>query len=117
MELQIQRFDDALVVRLYGEIDMGVSEGLRRSIDREWERQRLRYLVLGLQEVDFIDSSGIGLLLGRYKRVIAQGGKMALVGARPAVHRILELSGMYKVMPGFAGEGEAIRMLKGGFGA
>lgn len=106
--------EDALVVRLQGEIDMGVSETLRVRIDKELDRQRAKHLVFSLRGVGFIDSSGLGLILGRYKKVTAQGGKVVLSGANASVDRILDLSGLYKVMRGFAAESEAVRALKGG---
>ncbi|MBM7865160.1 anti-sigma F factor antagonist [Heliobacterium gestii] len=114
MDLDIDRNGNALVVRLQGEIDLCAAEALRPRLDKEIERQKAKHLVFNLRSVEFIDSSGIGFILGRYKRVKAQGGKVALAGPNQSVRRIIELSGMYKLMEGYANEAEALRSLEGG---
>ncbi|MDD2422296.1 MAG: anti-sigma F factor antagonist [Heliobacteriaceae bacterium] len=112
--VEIGVFDGVLVVRLQGELDLGVSEGLRVRIDKELDRQRTKNLVFNFRDVKFIDSSGLGLVLGRYKKLAAQGGGVALTGTNSTIDRILELSGLFKIMRGYAGESEAIRALNGG---
>jgi stage II sporulation protein AA (anti-sigma F factor antagonist) len=57
-----------------------------------------RNLTFDFSEVRFIDSSGLGVVLGRYKRVLTRGGKVRIVGANPQVYRILCLSGFGKLM-------------------
>ncbi|MTV49300.1 anti-sigma F factor antagonist [Heliobacillus mobilis] len=114
MDLDASLSGETLVVRLYGELDLRVSDHLRPRLDKELDRQRVKHLLFNLRGVDFIDSSGIGFILGRYKKVKAQGGTVALTGPNRSVHRILDLSGMYKVMSGFANESDALKALEGG---
>ena len=81
-----------------GEIDMSVTDGLRRDVDRALEQHGLANIVFDLAGVSFVDSSGLGVILGRYKKAAAAGGRVFLTGAGPQVKRVLELSGLLTLM-------------------
>lgn len=98
MQLDIEHRQEALLVRLGGEMDLGVADKLRLALDKALMEKQTKYLILNLSRVTFIDSSGLGVILGRYKRLVHQGGRVILVGAQPPVRRILELSGLLQVM-------------------
>lgn len=88
-----------LLVALHGELDLVSAESVRESIDTELEAYaRIKNLVIDLAEVDFIDSSGLGMLLGRYRQVHKRGGKLVMIGPKPQVRRVLEMAGMTKIM-------------------
>ncbi|SHK05694.1 anti-sigma F factor antagonist [Desulforamulus aeronauticus] len=99
---------DTLVVRLGGDMDLGVADKLRIALDKQLAEKRIRYLVLNLSRVTFIDSSGLGVILGRYKRLHHTGGRVILVGAQPQVKRILELSGLLQIMEEYPDENRAL---------
>lgn len=101
-----------LVVRLGGELDHHAVETLRDEIEQSLEETRCRGLVLSFQGIDFMDSSGLGLILGRYRSVSARGGKMALCKVNPNLRKIFELSGIYKIVPVLDDELSALRMVK-----
>jgi stage II sporulation protein AA (anti-sigma F factor antagonist) len=81
-----------------GEVDMNVAARWREVLDKELAASMARNLTFDFSEVRFIDSSGLGVVLGRYKRVLTRGGKVRIVGANPQVYRILCLSGFGKLM-------------------
>ncbi len=108
MSINIEMSRGSLVVRPAGEIDLGMSEKLRAAIDDALDQQQTRHLVVNLKDVSYIDSSGLGVLLGRYKRLTADGGKVSLVSAAPQVRKILELSGLLRIMVEYRSEEEAI---------
>jgi stage II sporulation protein AA (anti-sigma F factor antagonist) len=81
-----------------GEVDMNVAARWREALDKELAASMARNLTFDFSEVRFIDSSGLGVVLGRYKRVLTRGGKVRIVGANPQVYRILCLSGFGKLM-------------------
>lgn len=81
-----------------GEVDMNVAVSWREALDKELAASFARNLTFDFSEVRFIDSSGLGVVLGRYKRVISRGGRVRIVGANPQVYRILCLSGFAKLM-------------------
>lgn len=108
MLINIETLRGAVVVRPAGEIDLGVSEQLRTSIDAALEQYETGHLIINLKGVSYIDSSGLGVLLGRYKRLAAAGGKVSLVDPRPQVKKILELSGLLRIMGEYRSEDEAV---------
>lgn len=104
MDLEVQ--GNKLVARLEGELDLGVADKLRDTLDNALTEQSLTFLILNLSEVSFVDSSGLGVILGRYKKLAVRGGKVFIVGAKPQVKRILELSGILRIIQEFALEEE-----------
>jgi stage II sporulation protein AA (anti-sigma F factor antagonist) len=94
-----KQFDrQTLLLRISGELDMQTSETLRQTIDSEIERRGIRQVMLNLKDVSFIDSSGLGVILGRYKKLTALGGALVITNAQPHVLKIMELSGLAKII-------------------
>lgn len=87
-----------LVVRVKGDLDLMTAEPFRRTLDETLARTRVRNLYINLSGVTFLDSSGLGVLLGRYKRLRAAGGRMGLVAPSPAVQQVIDLAGLHKFM-------------------
>lgn len=88
-----------LVARLSGEVDHHQSQKLRHVLDeavsqgaKRWERVDL---IFDFEEVSFMDSSGIGVVMGRYNKIQERGGRVYITGCSPYVDRILEMSGIY----------------------
>ena len=110
MDLELKLVRNTLVVRIKGELDMLVAEKLRREIDNRLDNREINTLVINLDQVTFIDSSGLGVIIGRYKRISAGDGKMYIVGARPAVEKILFFSGINKLISMFNSEQDIINL-------
>ncbi|AQS58543.1 anti-sigma F factor antagonist [Desulforamulus ferrireducens] len=108
MHLDMEYQQDTLVVRLGGDMDIGVADKLRITLDKALTEKKIKHLVLNLARVTFIDSSGLGVILGRYKRLHQAGGKIILVGAQPQVRRILELSGLLQIIEELPDENQAM---------
>jgi stage II sporulation protein AA (anti-sigma F factor antagonist) len=51
-----------------------------------------------MKDLSFMDSSGLGVILGRYKLITARGGKMVVCDVNPAVYRLFEMSGLFKIL-------------------
>jgi stage II sporulation protein AA (anti-sigma F factor antagonist) len=117
MLLDLRVEGESLVARPVGELDLQVADALRRHLVRHLGIGRARNLVLNLSRVSFIDSSGLGVILGRYRQVKALGGEMAIVGPTPPVNRVLELAGLHRLVRFFASEEEALESLEGGGGS
>lgn len=111
MRIDLSSRKDTLVVRVHGELDMVMADKFRHEVDREMDRRPVRNLVLNLQGVSFIDSSGVGAIIGRYKRIAREGGRVIITEVKPQVKRILEMSGMMKIVGMSASEAEALRKL------
>ena len=96
IEKKIER--QTLLLYLRGELDMNTSENLRQVIDQEIDRRGIRSVTLDLEGVSFIDSSGLGVILGRYKKLLPLGGKIPMANVPPHVYKIMELSGLPKII-------------------
>ena len=57
-----------------------------------------KVVIFNFEKVTFMDSSGIGMLIGRYRKIIRNGGKAEMINVRPELKRILEMSGLYKIL-------------------
>ncbi|MBQ7454973.1 MAG: anti-sigma factor antagonist [Clostridia bacterium] len=90
---------DVLLVRLTGELDQCSASGIRRDLDALLDDSRVRHLVLDLREMPFMDSSGLGVILGRYRTLQLRGGSVSLMHLSPQVKRVYDLSGMGQIIP------------------
>ena len=88
-----------LVAKIIGEIDHHSARRLRGEIDTEVFRQLPRTLTLDLSGVGFMDSAGLGLILGRLNLMTGRMGVLRLSGLNPPVARILALAGIER-LPG-----------------
>jgi stage II sporulation protein AA (anti-sigma F factor antagonist) len=104
--------DNFVFVRLHGELDHHAVEKLRDEIESELNSTHHRGLVLSFRGIDFMDSSGLGLILGRYRSVTERGGKMAICEVSPPLKKLFELSGILKIIPLFESEEEAAESVK-----
>ncbi|MEE3333733.1 MAG: anti-sigma factor antagonist [Ruminococcus sp.] len=86
--------DDILTVFLSGEIDHNRAVGIRSAIDSQINALRPRRLELDFSDVSFMDSSGIGLIMGRYRAVGLIGGDLRIINVPDNLNRIIELSGV-----------------------
>ena len=86
--------DDALKVYLSGEIDHNRAANIRTSIDARINALRPKTLELDFSKVTFMYSSGIGLIMGRYRSVGLVGGALKVTNVPPRIEKIIELSGI-----------------------
>jgi len=96
--------NESLIVKISGDLDLVVAKEFRETADKFLMDRPLKNLILDLADVQFIDSSGLGAILGRYKIIQQRGGKMSIWGAKTSVYRILDLSGIMKIIPVFKTE-------------
>lgn len=88
---------DTLTAALSGEIDHHCAGSLRAEIDAALYARTPKILVLDFSGVSFMDSSGIGLIMGRYKILHPLGGELILQDPAPHISRILRLAGMERL--------------------
>ena len=94
----IERKRNALVIRLTGELDHSSAGHVRRELDAMIADTGVRRLVFDLNELRFMDSSGIGLIIGRYKLMSRRGGSVAVSGSNPRIDRIFDMAGLYQLV-------------------
>ncbi len=99
MESQFVKEDKLLVLKITEEIDHHVAEKIRRMADNEITRYMPRKVVFDFNKVSFMDSSGIGMIIGRYKTATMLGGIVEMKNVNPSVQKVLEMSGVLKIIP------------------
>lgn len=109
LQIDWEERQQLLIVRLHGEFDMAGADRFRDVVDPLLEDGSVSHLCVDMSGVTFVDSSGIGALLGRFRRLGARDGAMSLVGAPAAVQGMLDLSGILRVIPLYDSEHQAIR--------
>ena len=96
--LLYEKKKNTLTVKLRGELDHSVAAGVRAELDELILDPGVRRLVFDLNELEFMDSSGIGLIIGRYKLMARRGGSVAVRGPGRRVDRIFQMSGLYQLV-------------------
>ena len=85
-------------MRLEGELDQCSASGIRRELDQLLQNPSIRHLVLDMEKMPFMDSSGIGVILGRYRTLSLRSGSVSVMRMSPQVRRVYDLSGMAQVI-------------------
>ncbi len=98
MQIKYLEKDKLLFFSLEEEIDHHTTKDLRRKMDYEIERHMPKKVIFDFNSVSFMDSAGIGLLLGRYKIVNMLGGEVALINVKKSVKKVLDMCGILKLI-------------------
>ena len=86
--------DNVLTAELSGELDHHRCQEIRKKIDARAESERPKVLVLDFGKVGFMDSSGVGLVMGRYRQISLLGGRLSLCNVPENIQRVFRLSGL-----------------------
>lgn len=99
-----------------GELDLQTADAFRSEVRKEMEASgQVRHLILDLRGVTFIDSSGVGAILGRYRDIRgSREGKVVAIGPRPQVRRVLEFAGLMRVVAVADTQQQALAIVKEG---
>ncbi len=99
MESKFYKEDKLLVFKITEDIDDHSVQKIRRRADYEIERYMPKRVVFDFDSVTFMDSAGIGLLIGRYKFTNLLGGRLEIANLTQSVQKIFEMSGILKLIP------------------
>ena len=88
---------DRLLIRMNAELDHHLADEMREVIDEIIDMRGVRHVIFDFTKVEFMDSAGIGLIMGRYKK-IGNKGDITISGVNESVKRILLISGLYKIV-------------------
>lgn len=111
MDLKFEKKDNILITTLSGELDHNSAEEVRVKIDDRIDRDDIKKVILDFSRVTFMDSSGIGAVLGRYKKISNRGGALCIAMPNKNVNRIFELAGLYKIIKNYNTVDEAVRCI------
>lgn len=98
LHIEMEVKQDVLCIRLSGELDHHSAEGLREQATNAIESDQIRHIVLNLENLSFMDSSGLGVILGRYKQIKQRNGEMIVCAISPPIQRLFEMSGLFKII-------------------
>lgn len=101
MYLTIKVKNKDLIVSFKGELDHHSSKEAREKIDKYYLDKNLNNIILDLRDLTFMDSSGIGLIMGRYKNTEKNNKKLIVVNDNSYVERILKMAGLLKLIEYF----------------
>lgn len=99
MESKFYEEDKLLVFKITDEIDDCSVQKIRRKADYEMERYMPKRVIFDFDCVTFMDSAGIGMIIGRYKLANMIGAKLEVSNLTESVKRIFEMSGILKLIP------------------
>jgi anti-sigma B factor antagonist len=112
LRLRVRTQSETTVVEVSGEIDLHSAPQLRAELLKVGEVAKPRY-VIDLNEVSFIDSTGIGVLVGALKRAREKAGNLHFCGAQSRVKRVFESTGLMRALPLFDSREAAIAAFEG----
>lgn len=101
----------ALLCSVDGELDHHLAGTLRHSIDSKLKSTNAVNIIFDFSKIGFMDSSGIGMIMGRYKLSKMLGGKIIIFGAKKQTRRIIEMSGLDKIITLCDKLEEALRLI------
>lgn len=111
LDLIVSRVDSIPVLSLSGDVDEFTCTKLRDKIRSLMDAGEFR-LVIGVSGVNYIDSSGLGTLVGGLRRVAEHDGGLAISGMNPQIERVLSITGLNKILPVFEDDDSAVKSLK-----
>lgn len=88
-----------LYLGISGELDESNASAVRAKIDAVIDATKMKKAVFVLSELKFMDSTGIGVFLGRYRKLADRGVPIYVAGATKGVDKVLRVSGIYGIMP------------------
>ena len=90
---------NTLYIKLDGELDEYTAAYTRHQLDIAFDSLGYRQVILDMSELKFMDSTGIGVLIGRYKRVKQENKQIYISNPNKQIEKIFVMSGLYEIMP------------------
>ena len=99
MKIDSRLYNGVLYVNLSGELDEYNASLAKDKLDEMFQKTGFNQIVIDLSELDFMDSTGIGMLIGRYKKMKVNNKKMYVCNPSKHIDRIFKMTGLYEIMP------------------
>ena len=99
--IDFQMKDDILIVGIAGDLDHHQATRIREEIDKTLDTFICKNLIFDFTMLEFMDSSGIGVVMGRYNKIKDKGGRVVIAGGSKYVHMILEMAGIFTIIDKF----------------
>ncbi len=109
--INLRKYQDVPVVALSGDVDSFTSKQLQKAIVELVQTGKLQ-MIINVAKVHYIDSSGLGTLIGGLRRVNAQNGRIAVAGPNSKIQKVLNITGLSKLITLYDSDDAAVRSLK-----
>jgi stage II sporulation protein AA (anti-sigma F factor antagonist) len=109
MLLKFEKSGRNLIIIMAGELDHHSAENVRIKIDNNIETMGFPNLIFDFSELNFMDSSGIGVIIGRYKKVSEYDGKVGIINMRSNIRKVFELGGIFNLIKEYKNYDEAVQ--------
>jgi len=113
LQVSSRRIKGALVVKVEGELDHHTADAVRERLDSLLEDPTIKHIVFDLSQLKFMDSSGIGVFIGRYKVVSQRGGTVSVACVTSQINKVFEVSGLYRIIKKYGSIEEALAGIGG----
>ena len=107
--IDFQMKDDILIVGIAGDLDHHQATRIREEIDKTIDAFLCKNLIFDFSMLEFMDSSGIGVIMGRYNKIKEKGGSVVVAGGSKYVHMILEMAGIFTIIHKYENIFEALQ--------
>ena len=99
MHIKSRVYNSTLYVVICGELDEHSAHYTRTKLDKIFEGNNFKQIIIDLSELDFMDSTGIGVLIGRYKKMKDKGISIFICNPSSHAEKIFKMTGLYEIMP------------------
>lgn len=114
MEIKVNIKKNTLIASLLGELDHHTAKEVKDLIEEVIKNRKIKNLIFDFSHLSFMDSSGIGVIVGRYKLINSLGGQVIISGAVGNIKKLLYMSGIDKIIKTFDNEEDAYKSLEEG---
>jgi stage II sporulation protein AA (anti-sigma F factor antagonist) len=109
LQIKLSYKGNTLIAKISGEIDHHSADYIRQKIDGETIKSTIKNLIFDFTQLSFMDSSGIGIIMGRYKNISRLNGKTAVVTSSSQIDRMLRMCGVQKFMNIYSNLDDAVK--------
>lgn len=111
MEVKLLGEKRALLVKVSGELDHHMAAQIKEAVDDKMRSSNAISIIFDFSDLNFMDSSGLGVIMGRYKKARTLGGRVIAYGVDAGILRIMEMSGIDKIIKLTPTYEKAVRLL------
>ena len=109
-EMKLGILNDALVVKFIGDVDCLVCSLYKTKLETVIEENKYKKVIMDFSNVSFIDSSGLGLILGRYNQLKKRNGFLYMTGVNKQIEKIFNIAGIWTIMNKYDNVEEALKV-------
>ena len=108
-EMKLGITNNMLVVKFFGDVDTLVCPSYKNRLETLIEENKYKKVIMDFSNVSFIDSSGLGLILGRYNQLKKRNGNLYMTGVNKQTEKIFNIAGIWTIMDKYDSLDQALK--------